>query len=63
MERLIRMSEVVELTGLAKSTIYLMVSKGSFPSPLKIGERSVAWRETDLDVWLESKKKAAIKQF
>ena len=52
--RIIRIDEVSQLTGLAKSTIYKKVSEGSFPPPVRLGTRSVGWRLTDIDLWLQA---------
>ncbi len=43
-------------TGLSRSTIYLMMAKGSFPRPIPLGARAVGWVETEIDAWLESRK-------
>ena len=52
--RIIRIDEVSQLTGLARSTIYKKVSEGSFPPPVRLGARSVGWRLTDIDLWLQA---------
>ena len=46
-ERLIRLPEVVNLTGLPKSTLYNMVRQGRFPKPQKMGRISL-WRLSDV---------------
>lgn len=33
----------MNLTGLARATIYLRVKQGLLPPPVKLGERAVAW--------------------
>lgn len=43
-------------TGLSRSTIYLMMSQGRFPKPIPLGARAVGWIESEIDVWLESRK-------
>ncbi|MEE2651224.1 MAG: AlpA family transcriptional regulator [Pseudomonadota bacterium] len=53
--RLFRLKEVCRLTGLAKSTVYLQMQQGDFPRPVKIGERSVAWRGSDLEKWINDR--------
>ncbi|TVP83724.1 MAG: AlpA family phage regulatory protein [Thioalkalivibrio sp.] len=50
--RLIRSKEVQAITGLPKSSLHNMARAGSFPAPLKLGARAVAWRESDVDEWL-----------
>lgn len=48
---LLRMPTVMRLTGLARSTIYKMIAEQTFPTPVRIGTRAVAWRQTDLERW------------
>lgn len=47
----LRLPKVIERTGLSRSSIYAMIGDGLFPSPVRIGRRAVAWRETDVDAW------------
>ena len=47
---------VEKITGLSKSSIYAMVADGSFPRPIRLGKRAVAWREQDIREWMESRK-------
>ena len=54
-ERLLRRPEVEARTGLSRSTIYEWMKRGDFPQPVKLGERLVAWRESDVTAWLESR--------
>lgn len=50
--RLLRISDVMNLTGLPKSTIYLKIKNKEFPSQLQIGLRSVAWLENEIQEWI-----------
>lgn len=43
-DRLLRRSEVLAMTGMSKSMLYLLMSKNDFPRPVRIGVRAVAWR-------------------
>jgi len=52
--RLIRSKEVQAITGLPKSSLHNMARAGSFPAPLKLGARAVAWREADVQDWIEN---------
>lgn len=52
--KLIRLPEVKSLTGMARSTIYERMKEGSFPRPLKLSIRHVAWRERDILDWIEA---------
>ncbi|MGB0733316.1 MAG: helix-turn-helix transcriptional regulator [Pontibacterium sp.] len=53
--RLIRRSEVERLTGLARSTIYARMEQGTFPRPVSLGGRSVAWRSDEINAWIEER--------
>lgn len=57
-QKLLRRADVEARTGLSRSTIYAWMEKGSFPKPMKLGARLVAWRETDIDAWVEGKSEA-----
>ncbi|WP_088283041.1 AlpA family transcriptional regulator [Ideonella sp. A 288] len=50
----LRMSAVVRLTGLGRSTIYRLIAAKQFPSPVRLAGRAVGWRRADLDRWSES---------
>ncbi|WP_429407727.1 helix-turn-helix transcriptional regulator [Paraburkholderia sp. MM5482-R1] len=50
-----RLPDVCRLTGLRKSSIYAMINVGSFPAPVRIGPRAVAWRDDDIGRWIETR--------
>ncbi len=52
LEKLISMSELTEKLGLSRSTIYVMMGEGTFPSPIKIGSKRIAWRVATIDKWI-----------
>lgn len=57
-ERLLRRQDVAELTGIrANSTLYDMIRRGDFPSPVKLSTRSSAWRESDIRQWIATRLK------
>lgn len=49
---LIRRKDVQAQTGLARSTIYKLVSSGDFPAPVRITAKAVAWTRSDVDSWI-----------
>jgi prophage regulatory protein len=53
--KLIRLREVRERTGKAKSTIYQEIKEGTFPRPRRIGKRAVAWRESEINAYNASR--------
>lgn len=58
-ERLLRRHDVETRTGISRSSIYAWMKCGDFPQPVKLGTRLVAWRESDINAWLESRKPRA----
>lgn len=52
--KVLRLPDVMELTGLSRSTIYAYMESGNFPKPIKLGARAVGWRQTDIDEWISS---------
>lgn len=55
---LIRRPDVEKATGLRRSTIYAMMAEGSFPKPIRIGKRAVAWRASEVHAWIEAREAA-----
>ena len=53
--RICRLTEVTELVGLCKSSIYRKVADGTFPAPIKISERAIGWTDTVISEWIESR--------
>jgi prophage regulatory protein len=49
---ILRLPSVKTRTGLSRSTIYQRVSEGTFPEPIKLGNRAVGWVETEVEDWL-----------
>ena len=52
---LARLPTVLKITGLGRSTIYRWIAEGSFPAPVRLGPRAVAWRWSDMDRWTQSR--------
>ena len=54
--KILRLPEVVEITGLGRSTIYAKVARGDFPSPIKLGQRAVGWIDSDVYELISAKR-------
>lgn len=55
MQNLIRLRRVSELTGLSRSSIYEKVAAGTFPAPVKLSARAVAWVEPEVSEWIANR--------
>ena len=52
---ILRLPQVINQSGLARSTIYLRMSEGTFPNPMYLGVRAVGWIEADITDWIQSR--------
>jgi prophage regulatory protein len=53
--KVLRLPDVMDRVGLGSSFIYLLIQRGEFPKPVKIGVRAVGWIEPEVDVWIEER--------
>lgn len=53
--RIIRLDEVIERTGLPRSSLYHAVQAGDFPPPVRTGTRRVGWRLAEVIAWIDSR--------
>ncbi|EAA7110264.1 AlpA family phage regulatory protein [Salmonella enterica subsp. enterica serovar Sekondi] len=51
-DRIIREAECRHLTGLCRTTRYVMEKKGTFPARCQLGGRSVGWRLSEVQGWI-----------
>lgn len=54
-EQIIKLPEVVKTTGLARSTIYKLISENSFPKQIKLTSFSSGWIQSEVDQWIEER--------
>ena len=54
-QRLIRLPEVLRLTGHSRSNLYRKIQSSQFPEPVRLGPRSVAWRVSDVLAWIDTR--------
>lgn len=54
LDRILRRTEVLHLTGLSKTVLYDRIAKGTFPKPVKISARAVGWWESSIIGWQQS---------
>lgn len=52
--RLLRLGDVIESTSLSRPTIYRKVAEHTFPKPIRISSRRVAWRESEVEAWKQN---------
>ena len=53
--RFLRISEVLQMTGMGKTFIYDRMKEGTFPKQIQLGSRSVVWNEQEVIKWMEDR--------
>lgn len=54
-DRILRCHDVLETTGLSRSTIYRMMERDEFPKPTKLGVRAIGWRQSAVIGWIDER--------
>lgn len=54
--RLLRISEVLQRVGVARSTLYRWSQEGFFPRQIRISHKVSVWLEADVEEWILSKR-------
>lgn len=50
--RILRWDDILRMSELSKSTIYLYIKKGIFPRPIPLLGRTIGWNEAEFNQWL-----------
>jgi prophage regulatory protein len=53
--RLLRLAQVIAMTGLGKTKIYELQAEGDFPRRVRITANSVGWIESEVQEWLATR--------
>ena len=51
-DRILRLREVCQITGLCRSNLYALQAQNRFPCRLKICGRAVGWLESEVVQWI-----------
>jgi prophage regulatory protein len=60
--KLLRLHEVIQMTGLSRSTIYRYEGAAVFPKRRRAGPNSVRWFDADVIKWMETRPEAVAPQ-
>jgi prophage regulatory protein len=52
---IIRLPQAIQKTGLSRSTIYSLISRGEFPQKIQLSTRSIGFLESEINDWVTSK--------
>lgn len=54
-DRFVRLPEVMQLTGISKTTVYYYIRCGAFPKQYHLTARISAWKLSEITAWAESR--------
>lgn len=54
-DRILRLPEVIAVTGLSRTTIYDYIKNDAFPKQIRLTKQSVGWRYSVINEWLNSR--------
>lgn len=54
-DRFLRIDEVTQLTGLARTTIYDKTRANTFPQPVDLDGNKKAWLESEVRNWMQER--------
>ena len=57
-DSILRLTQVLLITGLCKSTVYAMIQAGTFPRQLRLGKRAVGWSASKVFAWVAARPQA-----
>ena len=55
--RIVRMHELLRLTGMSRSGVYRAMKAGAFPARVAIGVRAVGWRHDEVMRWINGRRR------
>lgn len=50
---MIALPEVLRIISFSKTSLYTRMRAGTFPRPIRLGERSVRWIEREIHEWVQ----------
>jgi prophage regulatory protein len=56
--KILRLPQVIEVTGLSRMTIYRKEAQGEFPKRRRLGRNAVGWVEEEVENWIQSRPEA-----
>ncbi len=49
---IVKLPEVLSITKKSRSAVFADIKRGTFPSPIRLGVRSVGWTIESIDRWI-----------
>ena len=57
--QILRLKQVIEKTGLSRSVIYALISRGEFVTRIKLSPRTMGFLESEVNAWIAERLEAS----
>lgn len=60
-DRILRLPEIIRMTGISRSRIYVYMARAidPFPRSVRLGPNMVGWRSSEIEAWLAARDRTA----
>ncbi len=56
----LRLADMIPYLNLGRSAIYHLRKDPDFPTPIRLGQRAVGWKRSEVDAWIESRSRSPL---
>lgn len=53
--KILKLPEVMAITGLSRSSLYSYIKTSDFPRQVSLGKRSVGWLAEEIEAWISQR--------
>ncbi|WP_300493169.1 AlpA family transcriptional regulator [uncultured Methylophaga sp.] len=54
-EQILKLPDVIKITGLARSTVYKLINENRFPKQIKLTSFSSGWLQSEISQWIDER--------
>ena len=54
-EQILKLPDVIKITGLARSTVYKLINENRFPKQIKSTSFSSGWLQSEISQWIDER--------
>lgn len=54
-EQILKLTDVIKATGLARSTVYKLINENRFPKQIKLTSFSSGWLQSEISQWIDER--------
>lgn len=59
-DRILRPAAVMSMLSVSRTTLWRLARQENFPRKIRLGQASMGWLESELEIWLQSRKEGSL---